>query len=144
MRKKPNKVGGGAKTNRNGLLFEKRMDLLDAIDNHPHFSIINGNEVVKDGQVVALYFEKHSLYKEYLSPKGIDYTKIFSKKLLPDSALLVGNTLFIIEKKYQEGDGSVDEKLQTCDFKKKRFYPYCCGISKFALKKVCRVFRGFF
>jgi hypothetical protein len=44
-----------------------------------------------------------------------------SKKLLPDGALLVGNTMYVIEKKYQAGSGSVDEKLQTCDFKKKQY-----------------------
>ena len=27
--------------------------------------------------------------------------------------------MYIIEKKFQHGSGSVDEKLQTCDFKKK-------------------------
>ena len=43
--------------------------------------------------------------------------------MLPDEALyvIVNNTLFIIEMKYQEGVGSVDEKLQTCDFKKKQY-----------------------
>lgn len=31
------------------------------------------------------------------------------------------NKIFIVEKKYQEVAGSVDEKLQTCDFKLKQF-----------------------
>jgi hypothetical protein len=121
MRKNPNKVGGGAKTNKNGLLFEERMNLLDAIKNHEDYTIENGNEIVKKGEIVAFYFEKHSLYKNYLNPKGIDYKKILSTKILPDSALLIGNTIFIIEKKYQGGTGSVDEKLQTCDFKIKQY-----------------------
>jgi hypothetical protein len=30
-------------------------------------------------------------------------------------------TLFIIEVKYQQVAGSVDEKLQTCDFKRKQY-----------------------
>ena len=29
--------------------------------------------------------------------------------------------MFIIEMKFQQGPGSVDEKLQTCDFKKKQY-----------------------
>jgi len=43
--------------------------------------------------------------------------------LLPDDALLVivRETLFIIEVKYQQVEGSVDEKLQTCDFKCKQY-----------------------
>ena len=31
------------------------------------------------------------------------------------------NTVYIIEKKFQHDAGSVDEKLQTCDFKKKQY-----------------------
>jgi hypothetical protein len=77
--------------------------------------VVNGN------LVVAKYFEKNGLYKKLLEPRGINYKTVISKKLLPDGALLVGNTLYIIEKKYQAGAGSVDEKLQTCDFKKKQY-----------------------
>lgn len=33
----------------------------------------------------------------------------------------MNNTLFIIEMKFQKAAGSVDEKLQTCDFKKKQY-----------------------
>ena len=42
---------------------------------------------------------------------------------MPDDAVYVirNNTLFIIEIKYQQVAGSVDEKLQTCDFKKKQY-----------------------
>ncbi len=121
MARLPNTVGGGAKTNFNGLRFEGRTDLLTAINLHPDYSIHNNNEVVKNGNIVALYFEKHKLYKNFLIPNGVDYKTILSKKLLPDGALLIGNKMFIIEKKYQAGSGSVDEKLQTCDFKKKQY-----------------------
>lgn len=121
MARLPNTVGGGATTNYNGLRFEGRTDLLEAIKLHPDYTINNGNEVIKNESVVAYYYEKHTLYRDFLLPKGIDYKDILSKKLLPDGALLVGNTMFIIEKKYQAGSGSVDEKLQTCDFKKKQY-----------------------
>jgi hypothetical protein len=120
MAKKPNTVGGGAKTNHNGLAFEGRTDLLEALNQHPDFTV-NGNQVFRNGDIVAHYYEKHNLYTGYLKPAGVDYTKILSKKLLPDGALLVGHTMYIIEKKYQAGSGSVDEKLQTCDFKKKQY-----------------------
>lgn len=42
---------------------------------------------------------------------------------MPDDALLAlaRETLFIIEVKYQQVAGSVDEKLQTCDFKRKQY-----------------------
>ena len=49
--------------------------------------------------------------------------KLLSKILLPNDALLVivRETLFIIEVKYQQVTGSVDEKLQTCDFRRKQY-----------------------
>jgi hypothetical protein len=120
MSKKPNIVGGGANTNLNGLDFEGRTDLLSALNKHPEFEV-NGNSVMKNGKLVALYFEKHNLYKNFLKPKGIDYKTVLSKKILPDGAILVDNTIYIIEKKFQGGSGSVDEKLQTCDFKKQQY-----------------------
>lgn len=63
------------------------------------------------------------LYKNLLDPKGVDYKKFISKKLLPDDAIFIisNNTLFVVEIKFQEVPGSVDEKLQTCDFKNKQY-----------------------
>lgn len=121
MAKLPNTVGGGAKTNLNGLQFEGRTDLRDAIRKHPIYNLNENDQVIKNDLVFAQYFEKNGLYKKLLEPKGINYKTVLSKKLLPDGALLVGNTLYIVEKKYQAGAGSVDEKLQTCDFKKKQY-----------------------
>lgn len=120
MARKPNTVGGGSKTNFNGLKFEERADLRDAIIVHPVYDL-RSDKVYENGKVVAKYYEKHSLYKEFLAPNGVNYKKHLSKKLLPDGALLVGKTVYIIEKKYQAASGSVDEKLQTCDFKKKQY-----------------------
>lgn len=59
----------------------------------------------------------------FLEEHNIDWRKIISKKLLTDDALLViiRETLFIIEVKYQQVEGSVDEKLQTFDFKRKQY-----------------------
>jgi len=72
---------------------------------------------------VAEIYQKNSLYKYLLAPNGVDYRTLLSKKLLPDNAIFVisKNTLFVIEIKYQGVAGSVDEKLQTCDFKKKQY-----------------------
>ena len=73
-------------------------------------------------QEVARSYKKHALYR-FLATQEIDYKNYLSKKLLPDEALyvIVNNTLFVIEMKFQEVSGSVDEKLQTCDFKKKQY-----------------------
>lgn len=56
-------------------------------------------------------------------PYSIRWQEHLSKRLEPDNALFVvlRDTLFIIEVKYQQAAGSVDEKLQTCDFKRKQY-----------------------
>lgn len=71
---------------------------------------------------MARSYKKNSLYK-YLESRGVHYQKHLSKKLLPDEVVyvIVNNTLFIIEIKFQTTAGSVDEKLQTCDFKRKQY-----------------------
>ncbi len=58
-----------------------------------------------------------------MTESEVDWKNLISRKLLPDDALLVivRETLFIIEVKYQQVAGSVDEKLQTCDFKRKQY-----------------------
>jgi len=120
MTKLPNRAGGGGRTNELGLHFEQTTDLQSTLQNLLDFDV-KYSRVYRNGQQVGLLLGKHSLYKDYLEPKGIDYKKIISKQLRPDDAILVGNTLYIIEKKFQSGAGSVDEKLQTCDFKKKQY-----------------------
>ncbi|MDV2503546.1 MAG: hypothetical protein RX318_06305 [bacterium] len=112
---------GGAKTI-SGLKFEKRVSLKTLISSIPGYSI-QKDAVYFEGNKVAQLYQKHSLYKNLLEPNNVDYSKIISKKLLPDDAILVtkNNTLFIVEIKFQEVSGSVDEKLQTCDFKNKQY-----------------------
>ncbi len=111
---------GGAKT-KTGLYFEGEIDFLTFIKDQKDYSV-KENIIFYKGEKVGLTFKKHGLYK-YLEEKGIDYEKIISKKLLPDDAIFVfaNNTLFIIEIKFQEVEGSTDEKLQTCDFKIKQY-----------------------
>ena len=41
MRRRPNKVSGGSKTNLNGLSFEGRTDLLEAFNQNPNFEVKN-------------------------------------------------------------------------------------------------------
>lgn len=116
--KKKGKGGGNTIT---GLNFERGRDILSILDKTHDYSI-RGNIILYLGKKVAYSFKKHGLYK-FLKSKGIDWAKYISKQLLPDEALyvIVNNTLFVIEMKSQEVFGSVDEKLQTCDFKKKQY-----------------------
>jgi len=113
-------VGGGKTIT--GLRFESRVAMKNIIDALPEYRV-DGDIVYFKNEKVAEFYEKHKLYKNLLEPNGVDYRKIISKKLLPDEAILIisGKTLFIIEIKFQEVTGSVDEKLQTCDFKKEQY-----------------------
>ncbi|MET4076801.1 hypothetical protein ABIB44_004076 [Hymenobacter sp. UYCo722] len=122
MGRSPNTVGGGANTTRNGLAFERGADLRDAFIDHPRYKLHGDNVIDRaTDQKVGTLFEKNKLYKNLLEAQGVDYKQLLSKKLLPDDALLVGGILHIIEKKYQAGAGSVDEKLQTCHFKLRQY-----------------------
>lgn len=115
------KKGFGGGNTITGLKFERGKDILSILNKTKGYSI-KRNIVFYLGKEVARSYRKYGLYK-YLESRGIDYGKIISKKLLPDEALyvIINNTLFVVEMKYQEVTGSVDEKLQTCDFKKKQY-----------------------
>ena len=112
------KGGGNTIT---GLNFEKETDILQLLRSKKGYTV-KGNIIYYNKKEVAQSFKKNSLYK-YLESQGVDYAKILSKKLLPDEAIyvIINNTLFIIEVKFQKVAGSVDEKLQTCDFKRKQY-----------------------
>ena len=112
------KGGGNTLT---GLNFEKEKDILDLLSKTPGYSV-DGHVIFYYGEEVARSYRKNSLYK-FLESQGVKHSEILSKRLLPDEALyvIVNNTMYILEIKFQRVAGSVDEKLQTCDFKKKQF-----------------------
>lgn len=118
-----NTHGGGARTNEYGLRFEQETSLEEALINAGYF--ISPRNLVLDRQynVLALIAPKQKFYNMFLKSENIDWKKCISKQLLPDEALInfSNNTVYIIEKKFQHAFGSVDEKLQTCDFKKKQY-----------------------
>lgn len=112
---------GGAKT-KTGLAFESRIDLRTAFTKFKEYTAHDG-DLLFNGKLVAKMYKKNDFYNKFLKSYHVDYTKRISKKLLPDEAIFIikDKTLFIIEIKFQEVAGSVDEKLQTCDFKKKQY-----------------------
>jgi hypothetical protein len=122
------KVGGvGGGNTVSGAAFEKQTDLKNVLENFDRITVQptdhkNVFSVLKGGNVVGQLMQKYALYK-FLESKGIDYKTILSKRLLPDECYysFENSTLYIGEKKYQNGAGSVDEKLQTCDFKKRQY-----------------------
>ncbi len=116
------KNGKGGGNTRTGLVFEGKVDLATFLSQQPHYAV-KLNEVFYDDKKVARVFKKNAFYSIFLAELNIDWKKYISKRLLPDDSIfvLLNNTLFIIECKHQQVAGSVDEKLQTCDFKKKQY-----------------------
>ena len=117
---------GGANT-LTGLRFEDKVDFQQLIGAIPGYSVRKdhgkaGIGVFFEDRMVARCFRKYDFYT-FLSESKVDWQNVLSRRLLPDDALLVivRETLFIIEVKYQQVAGSVDEKLQTCDFKRKQY-----------------------
>ena len=113
--------GTGGGNTITGLNFEKERDILEILKKAKDYSVKN-SVIYFRGKEVARSYRKQGLYR-MLAEKKVDWRKLVSKRLFPDEALyvVVNNTLFIIEMKFQKVAGSVDEKLQTCDFKKKQY-----------------------
>ena len=111
---------GGANT-LTGLAFEGKTDLSTFLGKQKGYKVEKDKVYYKD-ELVARVFKKHQFYS-FLEEYNINWKEIISKQLLPDDCIyvIVDNTLFIIECKFQQVAGSVDEKLQTCDFKKKQY-----------------------
>ena len=103
------------------MIFEGKTDLKTFLSQQLNYSI-DGENIYYDGEIVAQIYKKYEFY-EFLSLNRVDWKSIISKRLLPDDSIhvIINNTLFIIECKFQQVAGSVDEKLQTCDFKKKQY-----------------------
>lgn len=110
---------GGSKT-KSGLEFESRSDLKAIFEKIPNYKV-QGNDLFLTNKLVAHVYKKHEFYNKFLKGLNINWKGIISKQLLPDESIFVinNNRLFIIEMKFQKVQGSVDEKLQTCDFKKR-------------------------
>ena len=115
------KGGTGGGNTITGLIYEGEVDLSTFIAEQKDYTV-NGSEVLYNGECVAHIFKKYDFYR-YLKTKGVDWRKHISRQLLTDNAIyvIVNNTMFILEVKTQQKSGSVDEKLQTCDFKKKQY-----------------------
>jgi len=112
------KGGGNTKT---GLVFEGTTDLSEFLNSQNGYKVEDGNVYFND-ELVGRIFKKYGFYK-FLDELKIEWKDLISKRLLPDDSIfvIIANTLFIIECKFQQVAGSVDEKLQTCDFKRKQY-----------------------
>lgn len=117
-----------------GAKFEGDSNLKQQLKNGKivNYKLSNGKTILFNNNPVGEIFEKGDIYTHFFAPKGLivkrydetvynnSNTIHVSSKLQPDEAIYVEATkkLFIIEKKTQQVSGSVDEKLQTCEYKK--------------------------
>ena len=123
------KDGTGGGNTITGLNFERESNIIELFKGIPGCDVRqmgdrNYHQIYYANKLAAKCYKAHAFYTYFLEKEnGIDWRQHISSKLLPDSALLiiVRETLFIIEVKYQQVAGSVDEKLQTCDFKRKQY-----------------------
>jgi len=123
------KGGKGGANTKTGLKFELDTDLVKFLGKQPGYStkkILGYKQsyfIFYKNEQVARTFPKNDLYTFLEKEHNLIWSEVLSKKLLPDDALYVvlNNTVYIIEKKNQQVSGSVDEKLQTCDFKRKQY-----------------------
>ena len=115
---------GGKNTNINGLSYEEITDLSDnykIVKNNKNFNEIKFDNYEK----IFISASKYLLFK-YMEMKNKLNKNIFPAAgcKRPDEVYIdeLNKNIYIIEKKYQQGGGSADEKLQTGVFKKNHFF----------------------
>uniref|UniRef100_A0A6C0DEM2 Uncharacterized protein n=1 Tax=viral metagenome TaxID=1070528 RepID=A0A6C0DEM2_9ZZZZ len=112
---------GGANTNKNGLLYEEKTNLeplyaTSIFDKETNTYIVTFN----GSESKYVRANKANLYK-YMKYRG-EVNNTLQQAAgckQPDEAYIDNDRkiVFIIEKKFQQGSGSVDEKIQTGPFK---------------------------
>ncbi|MGL5684399.1 MAG: PD-(D/E)XK nuclease superfamily protein [Vagococcus fluvialis] len=119
---------GGANTNKSGLKFEENTDLSARITRDlvgkisvnqisVEQSVISSESLVfevidvRDNHVIGLITKQYQFYNVLKNVYGIDNQN--NKRWKPDEVFFNfdTNTVFIVEKKWQQGSGSVDEKI---------------------------------
>jgi hypothetical protein len=116
---------GGANTNVNGLSYEDKTNL------ETLYTVLKTEKIDKNTELKTIKFPNYELSlinanksKLYKYLKGINEKNTTLQPAAgckePDEAYIdnVRKTIFIIEKKFQQTEGSVDEKIQTGPFKK--------------------------
>lgn len=111
---------GGANTNKTGLKFEKDTDFSELVDKLGNYEVkeivfsdkkvTRGFEVYRGDTLIGKIMSQYRFY-DFLSDIGVENTN--SKQWKPDEVFInfENHTVYIVEKKWQETEGSVDEKL---------------------------------
>ena len=113
---------GGANTNKNGLSYEEKTNL-ETLYSECTENKKNKSKIIKFiGYENELINANKSMLHKYMENLGEKDTSLQSAAGCkePDEAYidLARKYIFIIEKKFQQTPGSVDEKIQTAAFKK--------------------------
>lgn len=121
MSRQANTHGGGSLTNAHGLHFEQTTSLDESLKNSGYIVKPDGETINKQGVILGYSRSKHD-FIHFLKMNNVNLS-VNSDTLLPDDAFFnkLYKTLYIVEKKFQNVAGSVDEKLQTCLYKKLQY-----------------------
>lgn len=94
------------------MIFEGKVDLTAFLSQQKDYEVLSDGRVMYRNEEVGQIFKKHKFYN-FLRQKGVDWKKNISSRLLPDDSIyiIINNTLHIVECKFQQVAGSVDEKL---------------------------------
>lgn len=133
-----NTHGGGSNTTKNGLAFEQNTSLSKAFSD-AGYSIVEHKckkskylsySIYCNGVYCGYVTKGTRLYKDVLEPKNVHWEKLISQQLFPDDVFISdeNKVAHIVEKKFQNTHGSVDEKLQTCDYKRRQYEKLFGGI----------------
>lgn len=98
----PNRFGGGARTNLDGLLFEQNTSLNDAFLD-AGFDIYNHYDIYYHDHFVGRSINQDKFSTIFLRKHGINDKLINSKRWKPDEAFINENnrTVYIIEKNFK-------------------------------------------
>lgn len=120
MVRQHNTSGGGSQTNHNGLKFERDTDFSELVSQLEKYSLeeiiyddkkkYRGFDVYRDDKFVGKIVP-HTRFYDWLKEINLENTN--AKHGDPDECFInyENKTVYIIEKKWQQTSGSVDEKL---------------------------------
>lgn len=122
---------GGKNANFSGSDFENKNSFLNLVKLEPRLSYefldteTKGKsidvpfEIFYKENLLAKSFHQNQIYKDYLEKENVFWGDHFVKELKPDVFVInyVLKKCFVLEMKNQERPGSVDEKLQSFQFK---------------------------
>ncbi|MCM1308838.1 MAG: hypothetical protein NC223_09605 [Butyrivibrio sp.] len=130
---KNGKGGGNTKT---GLVFEGKTDLATFLNSQDGYCVTDGVVFYND-EKVARIFKKHGFYR-YLKEVGVDWTKIISKKLLPDDSIyvIINNTYINKVREYKLCDFGDEAVIDE------QYFNDCVAILKTMIGRVDREIRN--